>query len=59
MPDHEKEKLLREVEEGLEHSREIIGQIDKVRAQRNQLFLTARSQWRLSFGNANPLLPLA
>ena len=59
MPDHEKEKLLREAEEGLKHSREIIGQIDKVRAQRNQLFLTARNQWCLSFGNANPLRPRA
>lgn len=59
MPDHEKEKLLWDVEEGLKHSREIIGQIDKLRAQRNQLFLTARSQWRLSFGSPNPPQPLA
>jgi hypothetical protein len=59
MPDHEKEKLLREVEEGLKHSREIIGQIDKVLAQRSRLLLIARDQWRLSFGNANPLPPRA
>jgi hypothetical protein len=59
MPDHEKEKLLWDVEEGLKHSREIIGQIDKLRGQRNQLFLTARNQWRLSFGNPSPLRPLA
>jgi hypothetical protein len=59
MPDHELEKLLREVEKGLMHSREIIGQIDKVVAQRSRLLLAARSQWRLStggFGNANPPL---
>jgi hypothetical protein len=41
MPDHERElvdgasvereKLLREIEEGLEHSRKIIAQIDKLR----------------------------
>jgi hypothetical protein len=59
MPDHEKEKLLREIEEGLEHSRKIIAQIDKVLTQRSRLLLTARSQWRLSFGNANPLQPRA
>jgi len=58
MPDHEKEKLLREVEKGLMHSREIIGQIDKVITQRSRLLLAARSQWRLGgFGNANPPLP--
>jgi len=43
MPDHEKEKLLREVEKGLMHSREIICQIDKVLAQRNRLLLAARN----------------
>jgi hypothetical protein len=60
MPDREKEKLLREVEKGLMHSREIICQIDKVLAQRSRLLLAARTQWRLSpggFGNAN--LPLS
>jgi len=58
MPDHEKEKLLREVEKGLMRSREIIGQIDKVLAQRSRQLLAARSQWRLgSFGNPNPPLP--
>ena len=50
MPDHEKEKLLREVEKGLMHSREIIGQIDKVLAQRSRLLLAARSQWRCEVG---------
>ena len=61
MPDHEKEKLLREVEKGLMHSREIIGQIDKVLAQRSRLLLAAKSQWRLSggFGNANLAPPPA
>ena len=37
MPDHEKEKLLREVEKGLMHSREIIGQINKFLAQGHQI----------------------
>jgi len=48
MPDHEKEKLLREVEKGLMHSREITCQIDKILAQRSRLPLIARTQWRLS-----------
>jgi hypothetical protein len=45
MPDHEKEKLLREIEKGLEHSRKIIAQIDKVLTERSRLLLIAKSQW--------------
>jgi hypothetical protein len=37
MPDDEKEELLREIEKGLERSREIIAQIDKLLAQRHEL----------------------
>jgi hypothetical protein len=45
MPDHERElieranaeKLLQQIEEGLEHSREIIGQINKFLAQGHQI----------------------
>ena len=47
MANHEKEKLLREIEEGLKHSREIIGQIDKVLAQRSRML----SQRRLRPGS--------
>jgi len=62
MPDHEKEKLLREIEKGLMRSREIICEIDKVLAQRSRLLLAARNQWRLNpgdLGNANLTLSRA
>ena len=42
----EREKLLRQVEEGLAHSREIIAQIDNVLAQRSRLLLAQRNPGR-------------
>jgi len=42
MPDHEKEELLREIEKGLEHSRNIIAQINEVLAQRQAKFRASR-----------------
>jgi hypothetical protein len=43
-PDHEKEKLLQEIAEGLEHSRELIAQIDELLAQRHELLYERRRQ---------------
>jgi hypothetical protein len=70
MLDHERklieranvEKLLRQVEEGLAHSREIIAQINKFLAQRNQTKTFRAGGFSvLTFsnaGNPNPIRPL-